>query len=50
MNHQQVCLLVCYNSGITNRVFTGQSNTIGGRGGVEGVGGVGWGGLPSLIC
>ena len=38
MNHQQVCLLVCYNSGITNRVFTDQSNTIGEGGGAEGVG------------
>ena len=38
MNHQQVCLLVSYNSGITNRVFTDQSNTMGGDGGAEGVG------------
>ena len=38
MNHQQVCLLVGYNSGITNRVFTDQSNTMGGGGGAEGVG------------
>ena len=38
VNHQQVCLFVRYNSGITNRVFTDQSNTMGGEGGTEGVG------------
>ena len=38
MNHQQVRLLVRYNSGITNRVFTDKSNTMGGGGGAEGVG------------
>ena len=38
MNHLQVRLLVCYNSGITNRIFTDQSNTMGGGGGSEGAG------------
>ena len=46
MNHQQVRLLVCNNSGITNRIITDQSNTMGGGGGAEG----NRGGLPSLIC
>ena len=36
LKRSKVRLLVCYNSGIMNRVFTDQSNTICGGGGAKG--------------